>query len=69
MDSTYTFMPRAFWRNKPVSTAPEAAALPSEKLLSKSRGDADQQTSMQIIPATAPQIKGILKKPMPMKYI
>nr|XP_032523950.1 uncharacterized protein LOC116775209 [Danaus plexippus plexippus] len=55
IDSTYTFMPRAFWRNR---TAPlRDTILPLEP------------PPMPKEPSKASPAKGILKKPMPMKYI
>ncbi|XP_047519948.1 protein phosphatase 1 regulatory subunit 42-like [Pieris napi] len=53
VDASYTFMPRAFWRNRPEDV--DKAPIPPME----SKGNSSQ---------SAP-IKGILKKPMPMKYI
>ncbi|CAG9792633.1 unnamed protein product [Diatraea saccharalis] len=61
VDASYTFMPRAFWRTRPtpsprdaVSTVPPMEAPPLPK---------------QPVEPSGPPIKGILKKPMPMKYL
>ncbi|PZC74663.1 hypothetical protein B5X24_HaOG207382 [Helicoverpa armigera] len=59
-DSTYAFMPRAFWRTRKSPSPREGIAPPMEpppppkQPLSENEGF---------------PIKGILKKPMPMKYI
>ncbi|CAG5055133.1 unnamed protein product [Parnassius apollo] len=57
IDSTYAFTPRAFWRAKPT-LARDSVAPPAEPPPQTEQRDEN----------TAP-IKGILKKPMPMKYI
>nr|XP_053618256.1 uncharacterized protein LOC128679824 [Plodia interpunctella] len=59
IDSTYTFMPRAFWRTRPTQTPVKATAPPMEPPPQvKQPSDSNQQV-----------LKGILKKPMPMKYL
>lgn len=61
IDSTYTFMPRAFWRARPAPSPREGVAPPMEP-----PPQVKQPLSANI---DGPPIKGILKKPMPMKYI
>ncbi|CAG4939579.1 unnamed protein product [Colias eurytheme] len=60
VDSSYTFMPRALWPSRhntsPITTVEPAPVPPME---------AKQQDAE----AKSAPIKGILKKPMPMKYI
>ncbi|CAK1543416.1 unnamed protein product [Leptosia nina] len=57
VDASYTFMPRSFWRNRPSPEDEVHAPMPPME----PRNQPNQSQS-------AP-IKGILKKPMPMKYI
>lgn len=59
-DSTYTFMPRAFWRMRKTPSPHEGIAPPMEPPPPPKQPISDND----IFP-----IKGILKKPMPMKYI
>ncbi|CAB3262296.1 unnamed protein product, partial [Arctia plantaginis] len=62
VDSTYTFMPRAFWRTRhPPSNKHQASSPPMEP-----PPIPKQPLNPEI--KTLP-LKGILKKPMPMKYI
>ncbi|XP_026499397.2 polyribonucleotide nucleotidyltransferase-like [Vanessa tameamea] len=59
IDSSYTFMPRAFWRNK-TSPSPRDDVPPMDPPSLAKQPNMEPQGSA---------IKGILKKPMPMKYI
>ncbi|CAH2097680.1 unnamed protein product [Euphydryas editha] len=59
IDSTYTFMPRAFWRNK-TAASPRDDVPPMEPTSLSKKLIGDSQGTL---------IKGILKRPMPMKYI
>ncbi|CAH2237642.1 jg11322 [Pararge aegeria aegeria] len=59
IDSTYTFMPRQFWYNKTLPSPNERIAPPMEP---------PPLPKKPTLNAGHP-VKGILKKPMPMKYI
>ncbi|CAH1640672.1 unnamed protein product [Spodoptera littoralis] len=64
-DSTYTFMPRAFWRMRKTPSPQEGVAPPMVAPPMEPPPPPKQPLSdNDIFP-----IKGILKKPMPMKYI
>lgn len=52
-------MPRAFWRNKMAASPRDSARPPTEPLLLTRKTNVENDTP----------VKGILKKPMPMKYI
>ncbi|RVE45678.1 hypothetical protein evm_009648 [Chilo suppressalis] len=62
VDSSYTFMPRAFWRSRPAPSPrePVGVAPPME---------APPPPKQPIADPSGPPIKGILKKPMPIKYL
>ncbi|KAM3961451.1 uncharacterized protein ACR2FA_004567 [Aphomia sociella] len=60
IDSTYTFMPRAFWRTKPATTPRDFVAPPMEP---------PPPAKQPVTEASDVPIKGILKKPMPIKYL
>lgn len=58
IDSTYTFMPQNFWFNKTLTSSREHETPPMEA------------PPLPKQPVINPQpVKGILKKPMPIKYI
>ncbi|XP_031767932.2 uncharacterized protein LOC113511097 [Galleria mellonella] len=59
IDSTYTFMPRTFWRSKPTPSPRETIAPPMEP---------PPPIKQPVNETNDIPIKGILKKPMPMKY-
>ncbi|KAL4716409.1 hypothetical protein ACJJTC_015837 [Scirpophaga incertulas] len=60
VDSTYTFMPRAFWRSRPLPSPRE----PKTPLM-----EAPPEPKQPPLDNVGHPVKGILKKPMPVKYL